>query len=251
MPLQNFTDGGLPLIHAAWLNEVDALLVTVFQNAETVDEALTALGATTVGKAVLQAVAAADARTALGATSTGSSVFTAATAAAARGALGSTAVGDALFIAATAAAARSAIGATTVGAAVLTAANEAAGRAALGIAYPNDFIVACSDETTNISVANGVYTFRVNRATTLSSVKASLNVASSSGNVTVDVLKNGVSILSTTITIEQNETTSLDATTQPVLSTTALAADDIISINITGAGTGAKGLKVTLLGTLT
>jgi hypothetical protein len=49
MPLQNFQTGSV--ISAAWLNGVDILATTVFQNATTVPQALTALGLTGVGGA--------------------------------------------------------------------------------------------------------------------------------------------------------------------------------------------------------
>ena len=42
MPLQNFVNGSV--ISAAWLNGVDILATTVFQNATTVSQALAALG---------------------------------------------------------------------------------------------------------------------------------------------------------------------------------------------------------------
>jgi hypothetical protein len=248
MPLQNYVDGELPLIHAAWLNEVDVLLVTVFQNATTADAALNALGLSAFGKSFVTAADAAAGRTALGASAVGSSVFAASSAAVARGALGSTTVGDAVFVASDAAAARSAIGMTATGSAVATAASAAAARSAIGISYPYDLLVACSDETTDIVAGNGIVTFVVRRSFTLTGVFASLNVASSSGNVTLDVLKNGVSVLSTIITIEEGDTDSAYASTQPVISNNTFVSGDVISVNLTADGTGAKGLKLELVG---
>lgn len=43
MPLQNFVDGGLPTIKAAWLNAVDAFYFTLFNSATTTSAARTAL----------------------------------------------------------------------------------------------------------------------------------------------------------------------------------------------------------------
>lgn len=108
-------------------------------------------------------------------------------------------------------------------------------------------VLAVSDETNAISGGAGKMTFRAPAAWTLTGVRASLKTASSSGDVVVDVNVNGVSILSTRITIEQGEKTSLSAPSQPVLSSTAIADDDEITIDIDGAGSGAVGLKVTLL----
>jgi len=112
-----------------------------------------------------------------------------------------------------------------------------------------DFIVAISDETTAITTGTAKVTFRASRAMTISKIKASLSTASSSGLPTFDVKKNGVSMFSTTLTIDASEKTSETAATAAVLSTTAIAADDEITIDITTAGTGAKGAKITFVGT--
>ncbi len=132
MPLQNFVDGGLPLIAASWLNKVDVLLTTVFQDAVTPAQALAALGFSAYGISLVTVADAAAARTLLGATSTGSALFTTASAAAARATLGATAVGGSVFTAADATAARTAIGATATGAALFTTASVAAAQATLG-----------------------------------------------------------------------------------------------------------------------
>ena len=81
-------------------------------------------------------------------------------------------------------------------------------------------------------------------------VRASLLTASTSGAVTVDINKNGSTILSTKLTIDQDEKTSVTAATAAVLTSATAAADDEITIDIDGAGTGAKGLIVTLLAEL-
>lgn len=251
MPLQNFIDGSAPVIGATWLNKVDRLMFTVFQEAATVNQALSALGFSAYGISLTTAADAAAARTALGASATGTALFVAASASSARSTLGATTVGGNLFTAADADAARSTLGATSVGEDLFTAANAAAARSTLGIAYPYDFLVACSDETTNLGVANGVVSFVVRRSFTLSAVYANLNTASSSGAVGVDVTKGGVSIFSTAITIDEGETDSATAATQPVLSTTTFTTGNIISVNITAAGTGADGLKLVFVGTAT
>jgi hypothetical protein len=88
---------------------------------------------------------------------------------------------------------------------------------------------------------------------TLNAIRASLSTAQTSGaTATIDVNKNGTSIMTTTkITIDNNEKTSVTAAIQPVLTTTALASDDEITIDIDQLGDlTAKGLKVTLLGTI-
>ena len=108
--------------------------------------------------------------------------------------------------------------------------------------------VAVSDQTTVITAGTGKMTFRMPFGMTLSRVRASLNAASTSGVVTVDINKNGTSILSTKLTIDANEKTSTTAATAAVISDSTLVDDDEITIDIDGAGANAKGLIVTLFG---
>ena len=86
---------------------------------------------------------------------------------------------------------------------------------------------------------------------TLTGVRASLTTAQTSGTIfTVDIIYNGVSVLSTKLTIDNTEKTSTTAAIPAVITTSALADDGEIRIDITQIGDStAKGLKVTLLGT--
>jgi len=110
-------------------------------------------------------------------------------------------------------------------------------------------IVACSDETTAITVGPAKATFRAVGAYTLVDVRASLSNAQVSGNIlTVDINKNGNTILSTKLTIDNNEKTSVTANVAAVISETAVADDDEISIDVDALGDGtATGLKVSFL----
>lgn len=110
--------------------------------------------------------------------------------------------------------------------------------------------IAASDEATAIATG-GKVTLRAPYAMTLSAVRASLTTAQASGSIfTVDVKLNGTSIFSTLLTIDNTEKTSVTAATPAVLSTTAIADDDEITIFVTqvGASTVAAGLKLALLG---
>jgi hypothetical protein len=109
-------------------------------------------------------------------------------------------------------------------------------------------IIAVGDETTAITTGTAKVTFRMPYAFTLSAVKASLTTASSSGNPTVDINESGTSILSTKLSIDSGEKTSATAATAAVISDSSLADDAEITIDIDTAGTGATGLKVTLIG---
>lgn len=81
-------------------------------------------------------------------------------------------------------------------------------------------------------------------------ISAVLKTVSTSGNVIVDVevsSDNGGSwdsVLSTKVTIEQGERTSLTATSQPVFSTDSFDENDIFRINITNTGTNAADLTL-------
>lgn len=109
--------------------------------------------------------------------------------------------------------------------------------------------IAVSDESTAITTGTAKTTFRMPHAMTLTEVRASLSTASSSGNPAIDVNEGGVSIFSTTLTIDSGEKTSTTAATPAVISDASLADDAEITIDIDTAGTGAKGLKVYLIGT--
>ena len=60
----------------------------------------------------------------------------------------------------------------------------------------------------------------------------------------------GVSVFTTELTIDQDETTSVTAAVPEVIDAAlaSIADDDEITIDIVGAGTGAQGLIVTLIG---
>lgn len=111
-------------------------------------------------------------------------------------------------------------------------------------------IVACSDETTALTVGAGKVTFRMPYAFTVTAVRASLTTAQTSGSIlTVDINEAGTSILSTKLTIDNAEKTSTTAATIPVISDSSLADDAEITVDIDQVGDGtAKGLKIYLIG---
>jgi hypothetical protein len=104
---------------------------------------------------------------------------------------------------------------------------------------------AISDQTTAITTGTAKFTTRFPACTVLA-VRASLNTASSSGIPTVDINEAGTTILSTKLTIDANEKTSTTAATAAVISDSTIADDAEITFDIDTAGTGAKGLIVTM-----
>lgn len=109
--------------------------------------------------------------------------------------------------------------------------------------------IAVGDETTTITTGTAKVTFRMPCAMTLTAVRSNVNTVSSSGVVTVDINEGGSTILSTKLSIDASEKTSVTAATPAVISDAALADDAEITIDVDAAGTGAKGLKVWLIGT--
>lgn len=108
-------------------------------------------------------------------------------------------------------------------------------------------ILSVTADNTDIQTGTAQMTFRVPFAMELYQLpRASLSTASTSGAVTVDINNGGSTIFSTNLTIDANESTSTTAATAAVLSQTSIADDSQITVDIDGAGTGARGLKITL-----
>ena len=81
-------------------------------------------------------------------------------------------------------------------------------------------------------------------------MQAALTTPQTSGSIfTVDINEAGATILSTKLTIDNGEATSVTAATPPVISDTALAKGAKVTVDIDQIGDGtAKGLSVTLIG---
>jgi hypothetical protein len=107
----------------------------------------------------------------------------------------------------------------------------------------NHTTVALSDNTSTVTTGADKAFFRAPYALTIKDVRAAVLTASSSGVVTFNVLKNGVTIFSTKVTIDQSETTSVTGTPY-VLSTTTAASDDVFTFDIDTAGSGTVGAQV-------
>jgi len=112
-------------------------------------------------------------------------------------------------------------------------------------------IVAASDETTVLTVADGKTEFQMPYAFTLTDVRATLTTAgTTSGVTTVDIEDDGVSIFSTLLTIDFDEKTSTSAATPAVISGAALADGSVMKINVDVLSGGATeaGLKIAFIG---
>lgn len=109
--------------------------------------------------------------------------------------------------------------------------------------------VACSDPVSALTTGTAKGYFRIAGSYTVTGVKVSLLTAQSSGSVfTVDINENGTSILSTKLTVDNSEETSVTAATPAVISDTSIASDSEITIDFDQVGTGGVGVVVTILG---
>jgi hypothetical protein len=128
-----------------------------------------------------------------------------------------------------------------------------ASSAAVAEAKIQNFVIACSDETTDLTTGTNKVQFRVPYGFTLTDVRCSVNTAPTGSTIIVDINESGSTILSTKLSIDVSETTSTTAATPPVISDTSLADDSIIAIDIDqiGSTVAGTGLKVVLIGTRT
>lgn len=110
--------------------------------------------------------------------------------------------------------------------------------------------IAFSDLTTAITTGTSKGYDIVPMDMTVTEVFASLLTPQTSGTIfTVNVKEAGTTILSTKITIDNNETSSLTAATPPVISDTTLTKGNLITIDVDQVGDGtAKGGILTIIG---
>lgn len=119
--------------------------------------------------------------------------------------------------------------------------------------------IACSDRATAIVAATDVASYVLPWDFTLFEVQGQLLAATSGGTFTVDVNDDGATVLSTKLTLDSGETSSLTAASSHVLkaatATTSrakaitIAKGSKVSIDVDNAGSGSpKGLIVTLIG---
>jgi hypothetical protein len=104
------------------------------------------------------------------------------------------------------------------------------------------------DSTEAVAIATNLGTpFYMPWNATLTGVSASIGTAASTGVTTFDVNKNGVTMLSTKLTIDATENHSKDAATPAVISVSALLQGDVVSFDVDAAGTGANGPAIVYL----
>ena len=111
-------------------------------------------------------------------------------------------------------------------------------------------LLACSDETTALTVGTGKVTFRCPFAFYVTGVSASVTTAPVGSTIICDINEAGSTILSTKLSIDASEKTSTSAASAVVISDASIAADAEITVDIDqiGSSTAGAGLKVKLDG---
>ena len=110
------------------------------------------------------------------------------------------------------------------------------------------FVIAASDEATDLATGTNKVYFRMPYAGTLLAVKATVNTAPTGSTLICDINKAGTSVLGTKLSIDASEKTSDTAASAATITDSALANDAEITIDIdqVGSTVAGKGLKVYL-----
>ena len=112
------------------------------------------------------------------------------------------------------------------------------------------FVVACSDETSDLTTGDDKAQIQLPFQFELTAISANVNTAPTGSTISVQVQEDGSDILTTPITIDISETSSITAAVPPVINDSTLAANSIISIDLDqiGSSTAGTGLKINLVG---
>lgn len=110
--------------------------------------------------------------------------------------------------------------------------------------------INCSTETLPLTIGTSKMTFRMPYHMILSEVRAGVNTAPTGSSIIVDINRGGASILSTKLSIDATDKTSVGSDNPAVISETNLTNDSEISIDIDQIGStiAGAGLKVWLIG---
>lgn len=136
---------------------------------------------------------------------------------------------------------------TAVGAGGNGAGSGATGRGDAAPQLMHEFVLL-GDKTTALATGESTVDFFFPFDGTLVAVYGGASTAQTSGSVlTLDIEINGVSILSTLITVDNNERASYTAATPAVLSAPSVLEGDRATFHITQVGTGGKGAWVQLV----
>lgn len=109
--------------------------------------------------------------------------------------------------------------------------------------------MSCSDLITVITTGTTKAYYDFGAAFTITSVRATIMTAQTSGSIfTIDINEAGTTILSTKLTIDNNETSSATAATAAVISDTSIAANARVTIDFDQVGSSGVGVIVEIVG---
>jgi hypothetical protein len=111
--------------------------------------------------------------------------------------------------------------------------------------------IALGNESSSHTVGASVVTFRMPYAMTLTEVRLSVGTAPTGASFVVDLNESGVSVFSTTLSIDATEKTSVTAAVPAVISDANLADDAEMTVDIDQIGStiAGRGAKIYLIGT--
>ena len=113
--------------------------------------------------------------------------------------------------------------------------------------FEDYMIISVSADNTDLQTGTGLVTLRAPFAMDLYQIPRASLSTNGTTQTTVDINVGGTTIMNTNkLTIDANEGTSTTAATAAALTTTSITDDQQITIDVDAAGTGARGLKVTL-----
>lgn len=106
-------------------------------------------------------------------------------------------------------------------------------------------IIAASDETTDLIVINSAVQWNMPYDGSILGIKANVNIAPTDADLVLDILKNGVSILSSPLVIDDGDTSSNISVSPAIIVSPNFVSDDrfnleIVQIGSTDAGAGLK-----------
>ena len=113
------------------------------------------------------------------------------------------------------------------------------------------FVIACSDETSDLEVGDSKAQIRLPFAFELTAISANVNDPSTGADILIQVQEDGVNIMSGNgITIDSTETSSITSASLPTITDSTLAYNSIISVDLDQVGSGdtGNGLKINLIG---
>lgn len=119
----------------------------------------------------------------------------------------------------------------------------------LGITEKRYIKIRLLDKDTSHTVSSGIGgDFRFTQAMTITGVSCYFDTAGTTSVTTVDINEVGTTILSTKLTVDATEKTSVTAATPAVVSDSAIAANAILTFDLDGiaSGTAGKGLVIEL-----